>query len=106
MLGFQEVVLIFAIILLVVGPTKLPELARAIGKGVREFNKASRGLAEAVQSPVEEVKRELTPGPVQIQAPGAVQTPTSGLKGKPIKQGEREVTVEKEETPAEGVKDE
>lgn len=100
MLGFQEVVLIFAIILLVVGPTKLPAIARVIGKGVREFNRASQGLAEAVQSPVEEIKREVTPG--------AVKTPATGTKGKPIKQMEREVTVKnkKEETPAEGVKDE
>lgn len=49
MLGWQEVVLIFAILLFVFGPTKLPKIARELGKAMREFNKASSGLTKAVQ---------------------------------------------------------
>lgn len=41
MLGWQEVVLIFAILLFVFGPTKLPKIARELGKAMREFNKAA-----------------------------------------------------------------
>ena len=44
MLGMQEVVLILAILLLVFGPTKLPKIARELGKAINEFNKASSGL--------------------------------------------------------------
>lgn len=45
-LGMQEVVLILALLLLVFGPTKLPTIARELGKVVREFNKATSGLQE------------------------------------------------------------
>ncbi len=45
MLGWQELVLIFALLLFIFGPTKLPKLARELGKAMREFNKATSGLA-------------------------------------------------------------
>jgi sec-independent protein translocase protein TatA len=50
-LGWQEVILIFILLIFVVGPTRLPQLARELGKVVREFNKATAEIAEAVQSP-------------------------------------------------------
>lgn len=52
MIGWQELVLILAILLFVFGPTKLPQIARELGKAVREFNKARSGITEAVQSPL------------------------------------------------------
>jgi sec-independent protein translocase protein TatA len=39
-LGFPEIVLISAIVLLIFGPKRLPELAKGLGKGIREFKKA------------------------------------------------------------------
>ena len=48
MLGWQEVVLIFAILLFVFGPTKLPKIARELGKVMREFNKAASGFEEKI----------------------------------------------------------
>ena len=52
MLGFQEVVLIFAILLLVFGPSKLPQLAKTLGQAMREFDKASKEFTKAVESPI------------------------------------------------------
>lgn len=40
-LGFTEVIIIFFVALLVFGPRKLPEIGRTLGKGLREFRKAS-----------------------------------------------------------------
>lgn len=39
MIGMTEILVILVIILLLFGPKKLPELARAIGKSVREYRK-------------------------------------------------------------------
>lgn len=36
-IGPQELVIVFVVILLVMGPKKLPELARSMGSGIREF---------------------------------------------------------------------
>ena len=42
MLGGWELVLILAVVLLLFGARKLPELAKGLGQGIREFKKASR----------------------------------------------------------------
>ncbi len=42
-IGPMEIGLILVIILIVFGAGKLPEVGTAIGKGIREFRKASRG---------------------------------------------------------------
>jgi len=45
-LGLSELIVIFAVVLLVFGPSKLPQIGSAIGKGIREFKSASKGLKE------------------------------------------------------------
>ena len=40
-LGFGEILLILAIALLVFGPSKLPQLGEALGKGIRNFKKGT-----------------------------------------------------------------
>jgi TatA/E family protein of Tat protein translocase len=40
-LGFPEIAMILVIALIVLGPSKLPELARSLGKGLKEFRKAT-----------------------------------------------------------------
>jgi TatA/E family protein of Tat protein translocase len=54
MIGVQEVLLIFAVLLLLVGPSKLPELARTIGRAFREFNKARADITETATAFLEE----------------------------------------------------
>ncbi|KKM09494.1 hypothetical protein SY88_17915 [Clostridiales bacterium PH28_bin88] len=44
-IGPWELILILAIALVIFGPGKLPELGKAMGKGVREFSKATREIA-------------------------------------------------------------
>ena len=48
-IGLPELLLIMAVALIVVGPEKLPELAKALGKGVVELKKAAAGLRESFE---------------------------------------------------------
>ncbi|RUM45606.1 MAG: twin-arginine translocase TatA/TatE family subunit [Desulfurobacterium sp.] len=57
-LGTQELLLIFAIALLIFGPKKLPELARSTGKAIREFRKASSGLLDEEEEKKSAEKKE------------------------------------------------
>ena len=54
-IGTTEVVLIAAIALLLFGGKKVPELMRGLGKGVSEFKRGTKEVAE----PFEEAKKEL-----------------------------------------------
>ena len=43
-LGPWEIILILAVVLVLFGAKKLPELAKGMGQGIKEFKKASRGF--------------------------------------------------------------
>ncbi len=58
MLGGWEVVLIFAVVLILFGAKKLPELARGLGTGIKEFKKATREVTDEIQSATDD-----TPAP-------------------------------------------
>ncbi|MBI1866066.1 MAG: twin-arginine translocase TatA/TatE family subunit, partial [Nitrospirae bacterium] len=45
-IGVPELIVIFVIALLVFGPKKLPDLARAVGKGFAEFKRATQEVKE------------------------------------------------------------
>jgi len=47
--GFQELLLILVVALVVVGPKKLPDLAKSLGKGLQEFKKATEGVKSSLQ---------------------------------------------------------
>jgi sec-independent protein translocase protein TatA len=46
MVGGWEIILILAVIVLLFGAKKLPELAKGLGQGIKEFKKASNGTDE------------------------------------------------------------
>jgi len=50
-LGAGEIFLILAFALIFIGPKKLPELARSLGKGVKEFQNAKDELLNQVNNP-------------------------------------------------------
>lgn len=47
-IGTQELILILGVALLVFGPQKLPEIGKAVGKGLREFKKATTEFQESI----------------------------------------------------------
>lgn len=50
-LGISEIVVILVIALIFIGPKKLPELARGLGKGLKEFQNAAKGIQESINNP-------------------------------------------------------
>ena len=46
-IGLPELIVIMAIALIVIGPSKLPDLAKALGKGLAEFKKASQEIKDS-----------------------------------------------------------
>jgi sec-independent protein translocase protein TatA len=53
-LGGGEIVLILAVVLLLFGAKKLPELAKGLGQGIREFKKASNEVTDEIHRSMEE----------------------------------------------------
>lgn len=54
-IGGPEMILIFVVILLLFGGKKLPELARGLGKGLREFKDASDGIKREIHNNINTV---------------------------------------------------
>lgn len=61
-IGMQEFIFIFFIALIILGPKKLPEIARAIGKGLMEFKRAINTVD------IQEEVEEETPAPLSHDA--------------------------------------
>jgi Tat protein translocase TatB subunit len=79
-LGTGELLLILFVALLVLGPTKLPDAARQVGRAMTEFRRMSSGfqaeLRDALREPVDGVPRTAATEPVPPQAPSAPPAPT------------------------------
>lgn len=58
-LGIGEILIILVIALIFIGPKKLPELAKGLGKGLREFQNAAKGITSTVQEPIEQIKDDI-----------------------------------------------
>jgi TatA/E family protein of Tat protein translocase len=52
-IGPSELILVFVLALIFIGPNKMPEIALSLGKALREFQKASAELTEALNAEVE-----------------------------------------------------
>ncbi len=57
-LGIQELLIIFFIIILLFGAKKLPDLAAGLGKGIKEFKKATQGRDEDDPKKIEEANKK------------------------------------------------
>uniref|UniRef100_A0A7C4EL69 Sec-independent protein translocase protein TatA n=1 Tax=Thermodesulfovibrio aggregans TaxID=86166 RepID=A0A7C4EL69_9BACT len=55
-LGFQELIVIFIVALLVFGPKRLPELGYALGKTMNEIKKAFQSAKSEMESEIHDVK--------------------------------------------------
>jgi TatA/E family protein of Tat protein translocase len=60
-IGLPELMVILVVALLVFGPTKLPELARSLGRGLAEFRRASSDLRQSFAEATEEARLDRPP---------------------------------------------
>ena len=60
-LGATEIIVICAVILLLFGGKKIPELMRGIGKGIREFNSARSNLKAEIDEGISEDSKPSPP---------------------------------------------
>jgi sec-independent protein translocase protein TatB len=72
-LGFQEIIVILIIALLVIGPRKLPDLAKSLGKAFREFKNATEDLKQNFD--LETLTREEPPPIPKKSSPDDAQNP-------------------------------
>jgi len=59
-LGWNEILLILLIVLLLFGGRKIPELMRGLGKGIREFNDAKSNVRKEIEEGISEKERPVT----------------------------------------------
>ena len=78
-LGGGEIILILAIVLILFGAKRLPELAKGLGQGIREFKRAthhaSEGLREAIAENPPSTPGRLAPATTPSNAPESSNVP-------------------------------
>ena len=80
--GTQELILIFVLAILIFGPSKIPELARSLGKAFREFKSSTSGIMDSIndeiQKPVAPTQRSApAPQPLPAASPTAAAPPAA-----------------------------
>lgn len=98
-IGIPELILILIVGLIVFGPSKLPEIGRAVGKGLREFRKASSALQSAINAPddpapsrspaplhagTSDARQEKEPAPAEASSVEPVSTEKKAASGEPV----------------------
>lgn len=78
-IGFQELILILAVALLVFGPRRLPELGRALGRAMREFRRAT----DEFRSTVETNLHINEPDPIPAASPEPAATQPAAAQAAP-----------------------
>lgn len=55
----QEIIIILLVAIIFLGPKRIPEIAKSLGKGMREFRKASSELKDEIEKEIEDLDKEL-----------------------------------------------
>ncbi|OPY90831.1 MAG: Sec-independent protein translocase protein TatAd [Syntrophus sp. PtaU1.Bin208] len=60
-IGMPELLLIAAVALLVVGPKRLPDVAKSLGKGLAEFKKTAEGVTDGLKGTLQDSEPQSPP---------------------------------------------
>ena len=79
-IGMQEIIIILIVALIIIGPQKLPDLARALGRAMGEFRRATDDLKEnldinGMKAEKEKLMREITQNQMAQDKKPAADTP-------------------------------
>ncbi len=72
-IGMPELLLILAVALIVIGPKKLPDIAKSLGRAMAEFRRASDELKSSFDEEARNKTRERLQREGKIRAPGTVE---------------------------------
>jgi len=67
MIGGWELILILSVVLILFGAKKLPELAKGLGQGIKEFKKATTDVQNEINSAMDD--NRYTPPPRRLENP-------------------------------------
>jgi len=73
--GGGEIILILAIVLILFGAKRLPDLAKGLGQGIKEFRKATHNASEGMRDAMEEVS---SGGPKRLSPVTSVSMRSAG----------------------------
>jgi TatA/E family protein of Tat protein translocase len=97
-IGFPELIVIFIIALLVFGPKKLPELGKSMGKGLREFKKATEEIKSSIDDHMRDVESTVQDATKEIRETGRDMKAEFYGNQAPAPPAETTVAKEPEET--------
>lgn len=88
-IGMPELIIILVIALLVIGPNKLPDLAKSLGKGLAEFKKATDDFKQNIQEEAQKAEEKTSP-PEQLAKPAQenVTPPVHTETQQPVEKNE------------------
>lgn len=66
-IGVPGLILILVVALVIFGPNKLPEIGRAFGKSIREFKRATEGIADDIKGEIKEDIKEAQKDSVDLR---------------------------------------
>jgi TatA/E family protein of Tat protein translocase len=118
-MGMPEIIMILAIALIVLGPKKLPEIAKSLGRGIAEFKKATQDFKESIEvdndlkeakKTIQEIKGDIQETVKESMAQGAASVEAGAdddydHDGVPEEDLEHVSGKERTETPQEPVED-
>ncbi len=88
-LGGGEIILVLLLVLILFGARKIPELAKGLGQGIKEFKKATREVTDEIQNAVDDTNYSTLP-PKDRQVEANVQPklpdPSDPAKSAPVPQ--------------------
>jgi len=102
-IGMTELLVILVIGLLVLGPKRLPELARSLGRGLAEFRRASTEMRKEFLDVAEEVRIEPLGDDAPEKKPDAPAAPPPNAGSEPTPEREGAAAAGEPEAPAEKI---